>query len=185
LPIPLNVCPACSAGVKQTRGWTWIDPRPWLQGACFGSRDCPVADPAALGDRVGLLWIGEKFYPTPEHFIHEADRLGISKRIAAVPRGLELGKTWVFLAHPKTVRAEEEWIPGIFRIFRPTAVEKLVTQTQAEHAEEMEKLARQGITPVVVPDHDPDHQGSVYDDEPATPPFEATDRAGNIFEFPQ
>jgi hypothetical protein len=28
----------------------------------------------------------------------------------------------------------------------------------------MAALRRQGITPVLVPDDDPDHQGSVYDD---------------------
>jgi hypothetical protein len=46
----------------------------------------------------------------------------------------------------------------------PTKIEKIVTASQAADAEEMEKLEKAGITPVVVPDGDRDHQGTVYDD---------------------
>jgi hypothetical protein len=190
MPIPLHVCPTCSGGVKQTRGWTWIDPRPWLAKPCssfvgigFGSTlpvfDCPAANPERLGERVGLLWIGGRFYSTPEDFAREANELGISRRLTAIPRNFKLGETWVFLAHPKVIRAEApatldpdeqapEWLPGVFRIFKPTAIEKIVTQSQASDEAEMKALADRGITPVVVPDNDPDHQGTVYDeDEPA------------------
>jgi hypothetical protein len=184
LPIPLDVCPCCGGGVKQTRGWTWIDPQPWLQGPCTvihgvnaGLRPmCPTADPATLGNKVGLLWIGAGFYPTPDAFLHEAELLGISRRITAIPRGFKLGEHWVFLAHPKGYpRIDPEksaagggaeavtWVPAIFRIFKPTAIEKIVTQTQSQDAEEMAKLEKLGVTPVVVPDNDLDHQGSVYD----------------------
>ena len=27
LPLELHVCPACNAGIKQTRGWQWVQPR--------------------------------------------------------------------------------------------------------------------------------------------------------------
>jgi hypothetical protein len=90
LPIPLTICPTCSGGIKQTRGWTWIDPKRWFEGECKWPQlvsVCPAADPAALGERVGLLWIGERFYPTVEHFQIEAATLGISRRISAIPRG--------------------------------------------------------------------------------------------------
>lgn len=174
MPIPLHICPTCNQGVKQTRGWQWIDPKPWLEGPCadqrvqlrdfIGGRACPAADPAGLGERVGLLWIGTQFYPTPEAFMAEADRLGLSRRITAVPRGFKLGETWVFLAHPKTMPTVPP-TPGIFRIFLPTAIEKIVTQSQSEDEAAMTELRERGITPVVVPDDDKDHQGTVYDDD--------------------
>jgi hypothetical protein len=68
MPILMQVCPTCAAGIKQSRGWQWIDPRPWLKGKCLaGDAVCPAADPEFLGDRVGLIWIGAQFYPTPEY----------------------------------------------------------------------------------------------------------------------
>lgn len=192
LPIILHICPTCNQGVKQTRGWSWIDPRPWLKGDCESTKYpaeirsrvmlCPAAEPEKLGEKVGLLWIGEKFYPTPQDFIKEGETMGYSRRLTAVPRGFEVGKHWVFFAHPKvksrTVTDERgygahpEWDAGVFRIFKPTRIEKLITDTMSKDAELMEGLAKKGITPVIVPDNDPDHQGSVYDkedDEPKLP----------------
>ena len=32
LPYELTVCPCCSQGVKQSRGWTWIDVAKFFQG---------------------------------------------------------------------------------------------------------------------------------------------------------
>jgi hypothetical protein len=101
-----QVCPTCNGGIKQTRGFRWIDPKPWLSGyTCTSSRSCPAADPIVLGDRVGLLWIGAKFYPTPADFMAEACTMGVSRRLVAVPRGFKLGETWVFLAHPRSKRS--------------------------------------------------------------------------------
>lgn len=166
LPIELHVCPTCNAGVKQTRAtYQWIDPKPWLTGECtHPERICPASNPEVLGKRVGLLWIGAQFYPRPEDFLAEAAAMGISRRINTVPRGFKLGETWVFLAHPRVKQtATGEWIAGIFRIFRPTRIEKIVTESQAADAEEMEKLHKTNITPVAVPDGDSDHRGTVYD----------------------
>ena len=158
--------------MKQTRGWTWIDPRPWLRGKCsVGSAICPAADPARLGERVGLLWIGRSFYPTTGAFAHEAAIHGVSRRIAAMPRGFKLGEHWVFLAHPEAVWIEENKGLGIFSIFKPTAFEKIVTATQARDPDLMADLTKRGITAVTVPDDDKDHQGTVYDeaDDPELP----------------
>jgi hypothetical protein len=173
LPIELHVCPTCNGGIKQTRGWQWIDPQPWLTGGCDHTEQaCPAANPEQLGERVGLLWIGAQFYPTPASFMAEAMVMGVSRRIAAVPRGLELGKTWVFLAHPRIKEitdpstGETQWIGGVFRIFRPERIEKIITEMQARDAASMAKLADAGIAPVMVPDDDRDHQGTVYDKHP-------------------
>lgn len=53
--------------------------------------------------------------------------------------------------------------PGIFYLCRAMAIEKIVTETQARNEKFMEKLAKRKIRPVVVPDDDPDHQGTAYD----------------------
>ena len=173
LPLPLVVCPCCGQGIKQGLGWQWIDPKPHLAAKRCNlviSR-CPMTRPDAFGERVGLLWVGGQFYPTVESFMHEARTMGVSKRIRAVPRGFELGKSWVWLAHPKAYLADDNTgakAPGVFYVWRPTALEKIVTETMAKDTKAMEQLAKQGITPVVVPDNDKDHQGTVYD-KPAEP----------------
>jgi hypothetical protein len=179
LPISLHVCPTCNAGVKQTRGWQWIDPRPWLTGGCVHAEPtCPAANPERLGDRVGLLWIGAQFYPTPADFTAEVMVMGVSRRITAVPRGLELSKTWVFLAHPRIKEITDpstgktRSIGGVFRIFKPERIEKIITASQACDAASMAKLAEAGITPVVVPDDDRDHRGTIYDKPGADSQFE-------------
>jgi hypothetical protein len=213
LPLPLQVCRACGHGIKQSRGWTWCDVaeltggrhpgarygEPCLDRQRNGSRDLFCDDPAAMG-RAGLLWIGEQFYPRPVDFVAEGFHLGLSRRIRAIPRDFEIGKTWVLLAHPKAVldftpgpepapvrfglrvfKAVLDFTPGpepapvpvdrpgIFMVWLPRAMEKIVTETQARDETEMAKLRAQGITPVVVPDDDPDHQGSVHDKAEAKP----------------
>jgi hypothetical protein len=202
LPLPLTVCPCCSAGIKQTRGWTWIDVPLFVGKAhenCIDDNPCVLCTNTEIIGRAGLLWIGTQFYKTTGEFMSESARLGISRRITAVPKGFEIGKTWVLLAHPKACSCErchgagiivEESIPaismgpdasiatkhepcsdckasgraaGVFRVFRPNAIEKIVTETQSKDEAEMKKLTDRGITPVIVPDDDPDHQGTVYD----------------------
>ncbi len=174
LPIELNVCPCCGGGIKQSRGWTWINPVLMFGEVCKPKcNSCPAGNPALLGDQAGLLWVGEQFYKTADEFNAEAGEIGISKRIAAIPRNFKLGETWVLLAHPKAVKVEVksendliphiEYRPGVFRIFRPERLEKIITETMAKDKDEMQRLEKAGITPVIVPDDDVDHMGSVYD----------------------
>jgi len=185
LPIPLTLCPTCGAGIKQTRGWTWVDLPPLVEAAglqCQASLEvcfvCPLRDPRKIG-RAGLLWIGEQFYPTPDHFTFEAATLGISRRIKAVPPGFKVGETWVLLAHPKTIRVVSEGrshIAGIFRVFKPQRVEVIITESQSEDPVFVGRW-QDGYTPVVVPDNDRDHQGTVYDgdeEEPRLLPLQET-----------
>jgi len=172
LPIIFKTCPTCGSGVKQTRGFQWIDPRPWVKpGNCTSelSEFCALAHPERLGDRVGLLWIGAEFYPTPGDFTWEALQMGVSRRLRGVPRGFEAGKTWVWLAHPRIQKDGEEWLGGVFQAIRPDRLEKIVTDIEACDADEMAKLAAAGITPVIVPHDDPDHRGK--DAEPAEQPM--------------
>jgi len=140
------------------------------------------------------MWVGVKFYKTPDAFMSEARSMGISRRITAVPRDFVVGKTWVLIAHPNAItrapRTEEEKaearklalaqqnlevrsdadlpnivVKGVISIVQPTKIEKIVTETQSRDTAEMEKLRARGIDPVIVGDDDPDHRGSAYDDD--------------------
>lgn len=128
LPFPLHVCPTCGGGIKQARGWSWIQPRALFkednEPRCIppdehvharrltrGRRQpsaaphacvmCPAGGQAGTPERAGLLWVGERFYPTPEDFLHEAQTQGISKRLSQLPKDFEPGITVVYVAHPK------------------------------------------------------------------------------------
>lgn len=191
LPIILDVCPVCSHGFKQTRGFTWVDVNGLVGGVhrdCQDEFPCPLCMATSEMGKAGLLWIGEKFYKTPADFDREGASLGISRRISAIPRGFKVGETWVLLAHPKTVRAGcsacggkgfigeigvneicdacqgqgHKFLPGIFKVWRPQRIEKILPESQ-RNSPEVAELLEKGITPVFVPDNDPDHQGTVYD----------------------
>jgi len=185
LPIPLDVCPTCGHGIKQTRGYTWIDIEKLVGGLhpnCADEFACPLCMRPDLVGRAGLLWIGAKYYKTPREFCAESDALGVSRRISAVPRGFKVGETWILLAHPHTI---ETWTdvesvvglqgefpvvalakclvykPGIFRLWKPERIEKILPESwklDPTHFDELQELAGKGITPVFVPDGDPDHR---------------------------
>ncbi|MDX9972517.1 MAG: hypothetical protein RBU21_05935 [FCB group bacterium] len=154
LPIPLDRCPTCDCGLKFTRGWTWINPAPFLAAhPCVGTRECATCPlSGAPPARVGLVWVGRMYY-SPSKWSLEAQQMGVSKRIAGVPRGFVLGETWVWVAHLDAVKqlgGDGEWhsSPGVFHVFRPSAIEYVVKGT--EEPEELEALAARGITLVEV-----------------------------------
>ena len=190
LPYELVVCPVCGGGIKFTRGFTWID---WEKYArdhhsdcdCMNLPDwksyCPVCFPSNFPQPYGLLWVGESYY-TPENFIKEAITMGVSKRIAAIPKNLKLGETWILFAHKKAVQVtvveniSEAWevtretvkapdideigqlveSPGIFYAFRPQQLELLIWKSDATD-EKLAELVKKNITPIVIPDGDVDH----------------------------
>lgn len=163
LPLPAEKCPCCGRGIKPARGWTWVDGDEILRAApecplvntdtCL---TCPVHNFARHGvGKVGLIWIGERYYPTVSRFEAEAESMGISRRISTVPKGFKLGETWVMLAHrhailkhPLEIGGEYETTPGIFRIFKPTAIEVVVEHDF--HDEEIDAFVKRGLTPVVI-----------------------------------
>ncbi len=129
LPIILEKCPTCSGGIKPSRGWTSIEPGPLLENAPCSFREppalrtkmqlcltCPMGEhsgpimgtgpmknpkgPMWIGKH-GLLYIGEKFYPTPQDWTRESHEMGASRRLSAVPKDLVIGKSWVMVAHRK------------------------------------------------------------------------------------
>lgn len=156
LPIAVDVCPTCHHGIKPARGWTWIDLSALAsvrgcqkEGGCG---NCPIAD--ARIQQCGLLWIGEKFYATPHEFAKEAHRMGISRRIPAVPKGFEVGKTWVALAHRKAIESEFKlgdeptYKSAIFHVFCPQRIEYIVKRGDSQ--EKLEDMEKRGISLVKV-----------------------------------
>lgn len=150
LPIPLTVCPCCHAGIKPSRGWTWVGAA-LLQFTCRTPQNCTNCG-FPDEDRYGLIWVGETFYKNPAAFIAEAAMAGISRRISAVPRDFIVGKTWVALAHRKAIveyqNDEAKFTPAVFMLFRPTAIEYIVRGDETE--EKLQSLVDRGFTLIKV-----------------------------------
>lgn len=188
LPLPLHICPTCSAGIKQSRGWTWIDPNalfPPLDTACESGRllcrTCPVGL-GRLQGKHGLLWIGEKFYSTPHLFLAEASKRGISRKLSALPKGFKLGETWVFLAHRRAIvhtdaqpddngKLQIQYTPGVFSVFKPAGVDIVIAdehdvpERAIKLAEEIGEGAR-----IVKVERDIDTQQTLFAEMPLAKP---------------
>lgn len=90
--------------------------------------------------------------------------MGISRRITRVPKGFEVGKTWVALAHERaSVEVEKDQfgnldavaIPGVFHLFRPNEIQYVVKGDETE--KELAAIRKRGLTPVrVIQDHGPE-----------------------------
>lgn len=170
LPQAIDRCKACGHGIKFARGWTWLELRAvFPAGPCWNGVECglcPLNLSEGMGERAGLLWCGEKFYKNTRDWIQESEEQGISRRIKALPREFEIGKTWVLMAHQKAIEAicsdcvpepgQEPlpeckkcegkgriYKPGIFHLFRPSRVEYVVKGGDSE--EKLERLANRGI----------------------------------------
>jgi len=177
LPIPLTTCPCCGSGFKPSRGWTWVDADRLILtvkdvkcrapvGLCRACIITRIAGGEEIIGQAGLLWIGEQFYPTPEHFTREAAEMGISRRIASVPNEFKVGKTWVLMAHRKALThfrgfqgigpgddrpaglTPPEFTPGIFRIWKPERIEIVVDGTEED--EVIEGYLKRGLSPIKV-----------------------------------
>jgi hypothetical protein len=107
----LEVCPCCGQGIKPARGFTWINGNKLFEGVVCKLKKhedsvfidqypctCVLDNPP---EKMGLVWIGSGHYDTPEDFLMEAREQGVSRRIPAVPKEFEVGKTWVLFAHRK------------------------------------------------------------------------------------
>lgn len=173
LPIPLTVCPCCHAGIKPTRGFTWVGSALVINSPCRNKtcgipcRNCPPFDGSQ--EKLGLIWVGGSFYPTPEAFMREAREQGISRRIPAVPKDFIVGESWVLLAHregmpnpdkPRPAASGDEYtafpndpdvpdyVPAIFSAFLPRSIEYVVDGTETE--KDIEAMEKRGLTCVRV-----------------------------------
>jgi hypothetical protein len=157
LPIELTVCPCCGAGIKQARAMSFVSGLLIKEAKCAQASKCSIGCQDFFNqDEYGLMWVGEKFYPTPSDFMNEGRVQGISKRIAQIPKKLVVGKTVVLLAHPKAITIitpEDKENPikhkkGIFSAFIPERIEYVVKGTETE--EELDNMEARGITLVKV-----------------------------------
>lgn len=158
LPFPLKVCPCCGGGVRFSRGFTWItsDLFCCLPGYKLELSTCVAGGcvMATAGRRMGLMWVGESFYKRPDDFAREAMSIGISKRIAQIPKECKPGETWIALAHNKAIvkpsfditpagaSVDVEYSPGVFMVFLLQAVQYVVTGQ--ESPEELTKIEARG-----------------------------------------
>ncbi len=140
LPFKLNVCPVCGNGLKFHRGFQWID---WHRYAgdhneCECDEYCYICHPT--DEKYGLMWVGERFY-SPQSFVREAEKLGISKLVPSLPKNLEIGRTKVLLAHRKAWKNKE---PAIFYAFIVRRVEVLV-RVEDLSKEWVKRLRKRGV----------------------------------------
>lgn len=184
MPFTLTLCPVCGHGIKFSRGFQWVD---WYQYAgehrpCECPNLCPMCHPIE-GRKMGLMWVGDKFY-SPAEFMREAEEMGVSKRINSIPKNFVVGEDWILLAHKKAGDLDEQGkpTPAIFYGFKPHRVEMLIYESDCT-PEMREKMAKRGITPVIVPDNDTDHPRVGRDKEyniPTITEKEAGDTKGMI-----
>ncbi len=161
LPLPIPVCKACQRPlVNPIRGIQCIEPDniwtrcPEWQDLAYPCHriECPSCLPP---EKAYVVWVGESFYETPEQFLEEARRMGISRKIHAVPEDLEIGD-WIFLGYRKIIPTgeyakdkSEILAPGIFHAFQVNTIEKLLTESQQKDQYYVKTLLDRGITPVV------------------------------------
>lgn len=146
LPHELTVCPVCNNGVHFSRSFQWITTALFKKKKC--TKELGACIMAAQNTKIGLLWCGEMFYQSADHFIREANRMGISKRFSQLPKGFELGVTWIALAHRKAIPVQKGknviFKPGIFRLFKPQRIEYIIKGTETE--EQLDRLEKRGFT---------------------------------------
>lgn len=154
LPIPIESCPHCGSGIKPSRGYTSISRSVLPPSICYiPSSECDRCLINRKVDKFGLMWVGDKFYKQGE-FSREAILQGVSKRIAQVPKSLEIGKTIILIGErkaivsPRTVNGETQYIPGVVMAFIPQRIEYVCRGDETN--EEIEALLKRGITPVQV-----------------------------------
>lgn len=171
LPLAIEPCPCCGETLRFNRGLARFQPFQLFgnhdSDICSDSQLCPACWPEIQCEDAFLMWVGAEY--SPASFIVESAAQGVSKRIKSIPRDLILGESWVWLAMLNIIPPNgQKWLasdleerkrgygPGIFYCFRPSALEKIITESQAS-PDTIQELELQGITPVVVPDDDPDH----------------------------
>lgn len=153
LPFPLTVCPCCNAGIKFSRGFTWITTDIFCAGvSCTAEGSLGSCVLRERGKRIGLMWVGDKYYSV-QSFVNEGNSIGISKRIAHLPKDLVIGNTWVALAHQKAIYdfsdpANPRQLPGVFCLFRVREVQYVCRGDETD--EQLTTLTDRGITPVSV-----------------------------------
>lgn len=140
LPIPLTVCPTCGQGIKPARGWTWVNGKKLAELVADIECNQPHCGTCSINnppEKVGLIWVGEKFYKTTDKFLNEVAEKGISRRITHIPHDFKLDETWVWLAHRKAIECNVCCGTGHWHSYTTTTEgsEKLENYTICENCE--------------------------------------------------
>jgi len=108
LPLSIPVCESCNRPLLvPIRGIQRMEPN-IIWGICPEWNDtsypchqmnCPTCNPP---EKAYVVWVGESFYETPESYLDEVRRMGISRKIPFVPEDLNVGD-WVFLGFRKLI----------------------------------------------------------------------------------
>jgi len=170
LPLDLEPCGECGYTVPFSRGiqeihlgylTSKVEKAHERQGGlCRDEFPCPICG-SGLPGKIFLMFVSQEYY-TPESFISEARKLGVSKRIApqCLPKNFLLGRDWIFLAHKRvSFRAYDgssgwkgDVKRGIFYAFRPQRIEMLLWKdTLRENFEsEVQEWEKKGFTVVLI-----------------------------------
>lgn len=168
LPLPIPICEACERPlivpirgiqmIEPTKIWT-VCPEIHNPGYLCHALTCPICEPP---EKAYVVWVGESYYETPDSFLNEAQEMGISRKIHAVPEGLEVGD-WIYLGFRKYIPTGEYKRdgteikePGIFHAYQVHTIEKLLTEKQQKDQYYVKTLLDRGITPVVEVDSEAD-----------------------------
>jgi hypothetical protein len=107
----------------------------------FRSDFCDENKCPGLSDSfAGMHWVSEKYYQGAAFFFQEARTLPIQIKIKRLHCGIEIGKSWIALAHRKAIvdyskgcsgwvgedgqaETDVQYKPGIFAMFRVDAIE--------------------------------------------------------------
>jgi hypothetical protein len=164
LPLKIPICPCCGETIRQLRSVRIINPNKMygkhlvyevtdemlenpltVHKTCDCDIGCPVCHPP---EKAGLMWIGERYYPTPKSFIQEARIAGVSKRVPVVPKEIKIGD-WVFLAHPNGNELDLDHPERIIYAFQVQQIQRVLTPVQAEDEKFVEKIKQRGYVPVI------------------------------------
>ena len=180
LPFDIATCPTCGHGPKPTRSFSWLpNPREMFGGDCERCLCpvgvCPACNPT--DGHQGLIWLGSSHYSAQEWHAESA-QMGVSRKISGVPKDFEIGTHWVYVAEREkaekfektehdghiTLTIVEEGHPArIVSAFKPERIEIIITKSMSEDERIMARIEKRGLTPVVVPDDDADHNPHGYD----------------------
>jgi hypothetical protein len=87
-----------------------------------------------------LMWVGSTYYPTIESYLYETQHLGACKRVARIPKNIEVGKSRCFLIH------DNDGNPAIFAYYVIKRIECIV-KDGFELSKELEK---RGVKPISI-----------------------------------
>jgi hypothetical protein len=126
------------------------------------SAHCPAGLNYSEGNTAGMIWVPEKHYQSAAFFVHEARSNPIQVRIKRLHCGIVPGKSWVLLAHRKTIVDYSEGMngyvdekgnahttvryrPGIFTMFRVDSIEYVLGNNEIEKASGVEMTELQSL----------------------------------------